>query len=641
MVIIITRVTQPSQFDPNPYNYGCADSISLVLRRPVTVTTVADSGPGSLREAIPIGSYITFDKDVFSAAGAPHTITLTTALPVITGDTQIAAIGANVVTVQRSAAVGTPQFRIFIVRDSGLGKRRAQNVAIFQGLTMDNGNAPGDGGGIECLGNCQLTDCVLSGNKAFNGGGILSSDGNLFLERCTLSGNAAGQGAGIFLRSTNSSNRLAYEFSNCTFSDNGDQGTDATVSMLVANMVAVIKNCTFSGENPAINNAASGPINVDNNIFKTTASTTNFKINASNSGTTSNGFNLSNRDDSATLNASTDRNNTDPKLGPLQNNGGSTPTRALLAGSLAIDKGNTNLLLDQRGYPRPVDDPASPNVGTNNSDIGAFELQLPGPTPSPTPTPTPLPTRLAQISTRLKVGAGDNALFGGFIITGSQAKRLVIRAIGPTVPVAGNLQDPTLELYSGSTRIGFNDNWVDASNKQEIIDSGIAPKSGLESAILTSLSPGVYSAIVRGVNDGTGVGLVEVYDLDQAANSKLAQISTRGFVQTDDNAMFGGFFVSNGSQKVIIRAIGPSTGLIGALQDPTLELYDGNGVQLTNNDNWVDSPDKQAIIDSTVPPKNDFESAIVRTLAPGPYSAIVRGANSSVGIALVEVYALQ
>jgi hypothetical protein len=238
------------------------------------------------------------------------------------------------------------------------------------------------------------------------------------------------------------------------------------------------------------------------------------------------------------------------------------------------------------------------------------------------------------------VEAGDNALFGGFIITGSQPKRVMIRAIGPTVPVAGNLQNPTLELFSGSTSIASNDNWVDAANRQEITDSGIAPKNDLESAILTSLAPGNYSGIVRGVSDTTGVGLVEVYDLDQAASSKLAQISTRGFVQAGDNAMFGGFFVSNGSQKVIIRAIGPSTGLTGALQDPTLELHDGNGTPLTSNDNWVDSPDKQAIIDSTVPPTSDFESAIVRTLAPGPYSAIVHGTNDSIGIALVEVYAL-
>jgi hypothetical protein len=216
----------------------------------------------------------------------------------------------------------------------------------------------------------------------------------------------------------------------------------------------------------------------------------------------------------------------------------------------------------------------------------------------------------------------------------------MIRAIGPTVPVSGNLQNPTLELFSGSTPIGSNDNWVDAGNKQEMSDSGIAPTSNLESAILTSLSPGAYSAIVRGFSDATGVGLVEVYDLDQAASSKLAQISTRGFVQAGDNAMFGGFFVANGSQKVIIRAIGPSTGLAGALQDPTLELHDGNGAVITANDNWVDSPDKQAIIDSTVPPTRDLESAIVGTLAPGPYTAIVRGSGDSIGIALVEVYAL-
>ncbi|MGI8481786.1 MAG: hypothetical protein ACR2MF_06965 [Chthoniobacterales bacterium] len=261
--------------------------------------------------------------------------------------------------------------------------------------------------------------------------------------------------------------------------------------------------------------------------------------------------------------------------------------------------------------------------------------------------PGPAPTLLGNLSTRLRVETGDNALFGGFIVTGNQPKRLIVRAIGPSLNglVPDALQNPTLELYSGQTLIASNDNWVDAANKQEIIDSTLAPKSDFESAILTSLVPGPYTAIVRGVNGTTGVGLVEVYDLGQTADSQLAQISTRGFVQTGDNVMFGGFFVVNGDQKVIIRAIGPSltrAGVANALQDPTMELRDGNGTLLEANDNWVDSPNKQAIIDTTVPPSNDFESAILRTLPPGGYTAIVRGKGATpTGIALVEVYALK
>ena len=153
-----------------------------------------------------------------------------------------------------------------------------------------------------------------------------------------------------------------------------------------------------------------------------------------------------------------------------------------------------------------------------------------------------------------------------------------------------------------------------------------------------------YTAVVRGANNGTGIGVVEVYDLDRTVDSKLANISTRGFVQTGDNVLIAGTIVlGQVPQKVIIRAIGPSLNLPGGLADPTLELRDSNGLLLEANDNWVDSPNKQAIIDSTIPPSNNLEAAIVRTLPANgaSYTAIVRGVNDATGIALVEVYALQ
>ena len=251
------------------------------------------------------------------------------------------------------------------------------------------------------------------------------------------------------------------------------------------------------------------------------------------------------------------------------------------------------------------------------------------------------PTVLANISTRLLVGTGDNVLIGGFIVSGTQPKKVLIRAIGPSLPLGGVLANPTLELYQGTTLLESNDNWMDSANKQAIIDSGAAPLNNLESAIVRSVAPGNYTAIERGVNNGTGIGVVEAYDLDTSANSKLANISTRGLVQTGDNVLFAGtIVVGQASQKVIIRALGPSTGVPGALADPTLELHDGSGTLLETNDNWVDSPNKQAIIDSTIPPPNNAESAIVRILTPGNYTAIVRGVNDSTGIAVVEVYAL-
>jgi hypothetical protein len=255
---------------------------------------------------------------------------------------------------------------------------------------------------------------------------------------------------------------------------------------------------------------------------------------------------------------------------------------------------------------------------------------------------TGTPTVLANISTRLPVGTGDNVLIAGFIVTGNQNKKVIVRAIGPSLGLAGKLADPVLELHDASgALLETNDNWMDSPNKQAIIDSTIPPKDPLESAIVRSVPPGNYTAIERGVNNGTGIGVVEAYDLDTSANSKLANIATRGLVQTGDNVLFAGtIVVGQASQKVIIRALGPSTGVPGAMADPTLELRDANGNLLEANDNWMDSPNKQAIIDSTIPPPNNAESAIVRTLTPANYTAIVRGVNNSTGIAVVEVYAL-
>jgi len=252
------------------------------------------------------------------------------------------------------------------------------------------------------------------------------------------------------------------------------------------------------------------------------------------------------------------------------------------------------------------------------------------------------PTVLANISTRLLVGTGDNVLIAGFIVTGNQNKKVIIRAIGPSLTLPGKLVDPVLELHDSSgALLEMNDNWMDSQNKQAIIDSTIPPTNPLESAIVRSVAPGTYTAIERGVGGGTGIGVVEVYDLDTSANSKLANISTRGLVQTGDNVLFAGtIVVGQSSQKVIIRALGPSTGVPGAMADPTLELHDGNGALLEANDNWMDSPNKQAIIDSTIPPPNNLESAIVRTLTPANYTAIVRGANNTTGIAVVEIYEL-
>jgi uncharacterized delta-60 repeat protein len=256
--------------------------------------------------------------------------------------------------------------------------------------------------------------------------------------------------------------------------------------------------------------------------------------------------------------------------------------------------------------------------------------------------PSGTASTLGNISTRLRVETGENVLIGGFIITGTQPKKVIIRAIGPSLPVAGALADPVLELRNSSGGlIASNDNWR-SDQEAEIIATTIPPGNDLESAIVATLpaNNSAYTAIVRGVNGSTGIGVVEAYDLDRAADSKLANISTRGLVQTEDNVLIGGLIVLGGNPlEVVVRAIGPSLAVSGALEDPTLELRNGNGVLIASNDNWR-SDQEEEITATTIPPSNDLESAIVRSLAPGNYTAIVRGVNDTTGVALVEVYGL-
>jgi autotransporter-associated beta strand protein len=257
-------------------------------------------------------------------------------------------------------------------------------------------------------------------------------------------------------------------------------------------------------------------------------------------------------------------------------------------------------------------------------------------------------TGFLNISTRMQVGTGDNALIGGFIVTGAPAtgsgpsgasKKVIIRAIGPSLaPLPGRLADPTLELRdSGGGLIFSNDNWMEGTQAQEIIDSGIPPSDEHEAAIVATLAPGSYTALMRGVGNTTGIGVVEVYDLATEVSAKLANISSRGFVETGDNVMIGGFIAGNQATHVIVRAIGPSltqSGVPNALADPTLELHNAQGAVVAFNNDWQETD--QAAIEAT----GEKESAIFATLAPGNYTAIVRGLNDTTGVGLVEVYDL-
>jgi hypothetical protein len=260
---------------------------------------------------------------------------------------------------------------------------------------------------------------------------------------------------------------------------------------------------------------------------------------------------------------------------------------------------------------------------------------------TPTPTPPDGPTRLANISTRAVVGTGANVLIGGFIVTGTESKKVIVRGIGPSLPMPGKMLNPMLELHDPSgVVIATNDDWGQNENSAEIFDSGVAPTNPSESAILMDLAPGSYTAVLTGVNQTTGTAVVEVYDLDGAADAKLANISTRAFVQGGDNVLIGGLIVvGQSAADAIVRAIGPSLTVPGAMADPTLELRDANGILLSSNDNWR-STQETAIIATGVAPTRDAEAAIVTTFSPGSYTAIVRGVNGSTGVAVVEVYQL-
>jgi hypothetical protein len=223
---------------------------------------------------------------------------------------------------------------------------------------------------------------------------------------------------------------------------------------------------------------------------------------------------------------------------------------------------------------------------------------------------------------------------------------VIVRAIGPSLPVTGPLADPTLELRdSVGGLIRSNDDWRIGGQEAEIMATTIPPSNDLESAVVETLpaNNAAYTAIVRGANNGTGVGLVEAYDLDQAVDSKLANISTRGLVQTEDNVLIAGTIVLGSSpQRVLVRAIGPSLTLTGKLADPFLELRDGNGTLIRSNDNWRIGGQEAEIMATTIPPPDDLEAALVETLPAGgaAYTATVRGVGGTTGIAVVEIYAL-
>ncbi len=270
-----------------------------------------------------------------------------------------------------------------------------------------------------------------------------------------------------------------------------------------------------------------------------------------------------------------------------------------------------------------------------NPKFLAFELILPG--------------KLLNLSTRLNAKTGDDVLIGGFIVTGTVAKDVLLRAIGPSLstsnpPIPGALEDTILELHKPDGTVVTNDDWR-SDQEADIEATGIPPTDDRESAIRATLEPGAYTAIVRGKDNATGIAMVEAFDLAKDVDSELANISTRGFVQTGDDCMIGGFIIDpDENARVLVRGLGPSLAdanppVPNPLQDPFLELHDGNGTIVSSNDNWADTADGE-ISSTGIPRTSAKESSILSNLPGGNYTAILRGADNGIGVGLIEIYHL-
>lgn len=257
--------------------------------------------------------------------------------------------------------------------------------------------------------------------------------------------------------------------------------------------------------------------------------------------------------------------------------------------------------------------------------------------------------RLLNISTRAKVGTGDRVLIAGFTIVGTGPKKVVVRAIGPSLKNAGiddSLGDPVLELHDGTgALIASNDDWRDAQ-RAELEEAHLAPTDDHESALILTLDPGAYTAIVRGAGDTGGVAVVEVYDGDHASDSVLANVSTRAFTSAD-SPIIGGVIMSDEGvplNRVAVRALGPTLGDFGlreVVADPRVELRDASGALVAQNDDWQDAAQRDVLEDKHLAPADEREAAFIHPLGPGAYTAIVCGEDNAAGSALVEFYQLR
>lgn len=617
----------------------------------ITVTNTAGSGPGSLRQAIvdaQESDTIVFAENVrgtIALTGTGGELVISKALTIL-------GPGANLLSIDAGNAS-----RVLSVDEPG-------RVVSISGLEFTHGSE-GIGGGILNYADLTLTACTVSACHAFSlgayGGGIFNEQVNvgeppvLHMVGCTLTGNSSLGGAGFHGSAggdasggalSNAGGRIWLQ--NCTITGNTATGGPGGCLPLFGcgpqgegyggiynNGELLVESCTiaFNSGNSVGGIVVFGSARMANTIVAQNTG------NDAEGSFISDGYNLIGQSDgSSGFTAIGDQTGTsvtpiDPMLGVLRDNGGPTATMALLPGSPAIDKGNAaTVATDQRGFRRRDDFPNIANAnGGDASDIGAFEVRHAG---------------LLNISTRARVLPGDNALIAGFIITHGQPKEVIVRGIGPSLSLPGKLEDPTIEVHDDhGIAIAYNDNWPDATTVADI-ERTLPPASPLESALWGIINPAAYSVVLRGKNDTSGIGVVEVYDLDSAADSGLGNISTRGFAGTNDEVMICGIIVGptafSTNTRVVLRALGPTLaqfGISNALADPVMDVRDGNGAQVGFNDDWQNDPFAQTVAALGLAPGDPHESATLLTVSGGAYTAIVRGAtDDAIGVALVEAY---
>ncbi|CAN5134129.1 hypothetical protein BH20VER2_BH20VER2_18480 [soil metagenome] len=561
------------------------------------VTNTDDSGPGSLRHAIetaPSGAIITV------ALPSTATINLTSGELLIAKRLTILGTGPARLTIQRSSAPGVPPFRIFNIQSS---------VDIDQ-LTIANGDSTG-GGGIRNQGALRLRHVRVMNNRSPDSGAAIYNTGTLTIENSTIGWNRAGNGAAIHHAGATcrivSSTVAANENAGAS-SGNAFIGAAGSQAEFIRSTVA---------QNSGAGVALWQSVGTGRTSLRSTIVAGNTGGDIGPVGIVDLGFNLLGGD---------------PQLRPLGLYGGLTETCPPQPGSPAIDQGKSDghsLEREQRGVFRIFDAPNVANAsGGDGSDIGAVEIQL--------------GSQLLNLSTRAKVLTGEKVAIVGYITSGTWPSQILVRGLGPSLAqhgISAPLSDPVLERRDSQNVT--NDNWRD-TQEAAIEATGIPPTMDAEAAVLMQLASGNYTAILRGQNDGTGTGLVELFKLGHNDTSVLANMSTRGFVGTGDEIMIAGFIAGGGTGApvdVVIRAIGPSlvqNQIEEPLQDPMIELRDRNGVLVAANDDWqtdVNARDLSGFV-----PHDPRESVLFRTLPLGAHTVLVRGKNGSTGVALVEVF---